>query len=192
MANVSEHWMTLAKKLHSQHKEQPIRTFRDILILSHATEKYLDIKLSADGTNRTQRNIILSILAKSGYSTPTEISKNTYRTIDTINKSIDGLNKMKLTRSYQSRKDRRIRQVTLTEQGLELAENTLPTRYQAFLKAMNCFSKDESKIFESLLKRLIENIISIMDEDTEASNSASKKKLPAGAPKTSRKTRSVD
>jgi len=169
MKKPSEKWHLLAKKLQNQHKESHVRSFRDFLTLSHIVDKYLDIKLSADGINRTQRMIILFILSKCGFMTPTEISRRTLRTVDTVNKSIDGLDKMGITKSSQSKKDRRIRKVTLTEKGLNLAEKTLPARYLAFSQAMDCFSKEESMIFQSLLKRLTENIVGILDRDSTES-----------------------
>ncbi|OGO23005.1 MAG: hypothetical protein A2144_12480 [Chloroflexi bacterium RBG_16_50_9] len=174
MKKPSEKWLLLAKNLQNQNKELHVRSFRDFLTLSHITDKYLDTNLSADGINRTQRMIILFILSKCGFMTPTEISRRTLRTLDTVNKSIDGLDKMGITKSYHSKKDRRKREVTLTEKGLNLAEKTLPARYLAFSQAMDCFTKEEVKTFQSLLKRLREQIIHIMGNDSVES----KKCLP--------------
>jgi len=166
MKKPSEKWHLLAKKLQNQNRESHVRSFRDFLTLSHIVDKYLDAKLSADGINRTQRMILLFILSKCGFMTPTEISRRTLRTVDTVNKSIDGLDKMGITKSSQSKKDRRIRKVTLTEKGLNLAEKTLPARYLAFSQAMDCFTKEEAMIFQSLLKRLREQLIHIMGNDS--------------------------
>jgi DNA-binding MarR family transcriptional regulator len=159
-------WKKLAEKFCEQNKEFRIRAFRNILELSHLTEKFLDFRLSSnDGVNHTQRIIILLILEKGQSMTPTELSKITLRSVDTLNKSIDGLNKMGLTRSYQSRKDRRIRKVLLTEKGLEFAEKSLPIRYVEFTKAMSCFSDKEVEIFEQLSTRMIENMVRIVSEE---------------------------
>jgi DNA-binding MarR family transcriptional regulator len=166
MANNSEKWKSLTDNFHTQNKNLHIRAFRDFLSASHLKDKYMDSKLSNDGINRTQRMIILEILAKGGYMTPTEISKITHHPIDTIFKSIDVLTKMGLTRSHQSRKDRRSRQVTLTDKGLELAEKTLPARYLAFSQAMACFSKEEARLYSELLRRLMKQMINIQEESS--------------------------
>jgi len=132
-------------------------------------DKYLDAKLSSDGINRTQRYIVLSILSKCGYMTPSEITRRTIRILDTINKSIDSLEKMGITKSSSSKKDRRIRKVILTEKGLDLAEKTLPARQLAFSQAMDCFTKEELMIFQSLSKRLTEHIVRLMENDSNES-----------------------
>ena len=169
MKKPSEKWTLLAKELHNQNKTSPVRSFRSILSLSHLVGKYLDIKLT-DGVNRTQRMIVLMILSKCGFLTPTELSRLTLRTIDAVNKSIDNLDKSGLTKSYRSKTDRRIRQVTLTEKGLDLAEKSLPDRYLAFSQAMDCFSKEEAMIFQSLLKRLVNHIFDITKKEYLESN----------------------
>jgi DNA-binding MarR family transcriptional regulator len=169
MIENSKKWQLAASYLQSQNKDPGIRTFRDLLSLSHLIENYLEERLNSDGINRTQRMIVLLILAKNDYMTPTEISKMTYHTIDTINKSINVLNKLGLTESVRSEKDRRIRKVTLTEKGVELAEKDIPLRSMAFFQAMDGFSNKEAKVFISYINRLHKQIVHIKKENSKKS-----------------------
>lgn len=164
MVNDSEKWQLLAKLIQKQNKDLKIKSFREFLDSSHLTEKYLDARMSNHGINRTQRMIIFLILAKCACMTPTEISKITLRPIDTINKSVDSLDKMGLTSSTPSKKDRRIREVTLTGKGLEFAENALSDRYTSFSQAMSCFNKEETRLFSGYIKRLTKQVNDLMEE----------------------------
>lgn len=172
MKNVSEKWQLLNNNLKKQHRDTHIKTIRNFLTTTHLVDKYLDIMESTEkptALNRTEKLILYLILAKRDYMTPTEISKITIRTVDTINKSVDGLNKKGLIRSSQSKTDRRLRKVILTEKGLEWAEINLPVRELCLRQAMNCFSNDEVKIFDSLLKRLREQVIHVLRNNEDKS-----------------------
>ncbi len=165
MVKPSEKWYQLAKRLEKQRKELKIRSFRDFLYLTHLIEKYLDAQLSNDSINRTQRMIILFILLKCEFMTPTELSRISLHSVDRINKSIDALDKMGITKSYHSNKDRRIRKVTLTEKGLDLVEMILPIEHRVFSQAMHSFTKEDMRVFRSLLKQQKEQILQIMKND---------------------------
>ena len=161
----SEKWNQLAKTLEKYHKEPKVRGFRDFLQLTHLAGKYLDARLSTDGINRTQRMIIHFLLLKRGFMTPTEISKITLHSIGTINKSIDILDKTGITKSYSSKKDRRKRNISLTEKGLALAERTIPSMHLAVSEAMDKFTRDDIKTFESQLEQLREQILHLMEKE---------------------------
>lgn len=167
MKKVSEKWQLLVDKLIKQHRKPHIKTFRDFLTTSHIVEKYVAIMEEAKSTinySTTEKLIILLILLKRDYMTPTEISKLTFRSVDTINKSIDGLKKKGIIKNVQLKTDRRIRRTILTEKGLEITEQILPTRELIFHQAMGCFNNDEVKIFSALLEKLRENIIQVIND----------------------------
>lgn len=158
MKNNNKKWKTLAAEVQIQNENASIKCLRYFMKLSHLLSKYLDTKLGIYGLNRTQRRIIIFIVRRSEPMTPTELSKLTTLTIDSINKSIDNLDKMGLTRSYRYRKDRRVRKVTLTEKGLEMIENSLPLRHEILSQAMGCFNADEIETFSEYIQRTIDQI----------------------------------
>lgn len=158
MRNNNKKWQTLAAEVQRQNENPYLKCLREFMKLSHLLGKYLDTKLGVYGLNRTQRRIISFIVCRSKPMTPTELSKLTTLTIDSINKSIDNLDKMGLTRSYRYRKDRRVRKVTLTEKGLEMIENSLPLRQEVLSQAMGCFNPDEIKTFSEYIQRTLNQI----------------------------------
>ena len=164
MRTNNQRWQLLADKVKQQNEETKIRCLREFMKLTHVMHAYISLKFNGYGINRTQRRIIYNILSHKKPMTPTEISKRIPLTIDTINKSIDNLDKMGLTRSYHSKKDRRIRMVTLTEKALELFETNLPLRHEALSQSMDCFSEGEIETLTDYLQRLLEQINYLMEQ----------------------------
>ena len=144
----------LAGYVQYQNEELTLKSLLEFMKLSHLLDKYLDSRLGVYGLNRTQRRIISFILSKNDFMTPTELSKLSLLTIDTINKSVDNLDKMGLTRSARAKEDRRVRQVTLTDKGIEMIEKILPLRYLTFSEIMSCFDQEEMEMFYSYIQRL--------------------------------------
>lgn len=170
MKDVSEKWKLLAENLRKQNREIHIKAFRDFLETSHIVDKYFEIFEDRVELNRTERLIILLLLAKCDYMTPTEISKIAIRPVDTIIKSVDGLDKKGVIRSSQSKSDRRLRKVILTEKGLKMAGKNLLFRELSFCQGMSCFNKAEAKIFASYLKKFREQISHVIANNAKIFN----------------------
>ena len=162
MTNITEKKEQLAGYIQEKNEEIKLKSMIEFMRLSHLMDKYLDSTLGTFGLNRTQRRLINFILYKNESMTPTELSKLSLLTIDAVNKSIDNLDKKGLTRSYRSKKDRRLRKVTLTEKGLEIIEKTLPVRNETFEQAMTCFNEKEIKTFLNYMQRLESQITKVM------------------------------
>lgn len=165
MDNINERKEQLAAYIQQQNEDPNVNSLLQFLKLSHLMDKYLDATIGVHGLNRTQRRIISFIQSKNESMTPTELSKLSLLTIDAVNKSIDNLDKLGLTRSYRSKKDRRARRVSLTEKGLEFIEKSMPLRHETFSTVMNCLSEREIKIFTNYMQRLIDQINSLTEKD---------------------------
>ena len=157
MGNNTKKWKALAAEVQTQNEQPYVKGLRFFIRISHFLDKYISANLCIHGLNQTQIRILIFTVAQVRPVTPTELSKITYLTLDTINKSVDNLDKMGLTRSYRSRKDRRVRKVTLTEKGLDLIEKHLPLRHEVFSNFMSCFSDLEIKTFSDYLERIIDS-----------------------------------
>ena len=162
MTNNNEKKEQLAEHIKQKNEEIKLKSMIEFMRLSHLIDKYLDSTLGVFGLNRTQRRLINFILSKNESMTPTELSKLSLLTIDAVNKSIDNLDKKGLTRSYRSKKDRRLRKVALTDKGLEIIEKTLPVRNETFEQAMTCFNEKEIKTFLNYMQRLEDQISRLM------------------------------
>lgn len=157
-------WRALAEEIQRQNDQLEMKCLRDFMKLSHLIEKYFDVKLNDDQLNRTQRRVLVYILAYQRPMTPTELSRLFYLNVDTINKSVDSLDKLGLTRSYRSRTDRRVRKVALTDKGLDVMEKTLPQRQAVFSRVMGGLDEKSLEIFLEYTQKLLNQVDAIATE----------------------------
>ena len=163
MRNNEKRWNSLAESLREQHHDLRVENFLSFVYTADIVSKYLEIEFQRVGLTRTQNMILHFLLAQRRSMTPTELSKCTLRTKDTITKAINNLDKMGLTRSTRSKNDRRLRRVRFTDEGLDLMEKILPIRCHIFTQALNCLIQEDSEAFRSLLKQLREHIINLIE-----------------------------
>ena len=150
-----------ANSLRDQHSDVRVDNSYDLLRASAILNNYL--KLGYRKIKLKQNHVILIcfLLANGGTMTPTELKTRVFRSNNAISKSLDGLDKLGLTKSSRSKSDRRLRRVTLTEKGLRMAKEILPVRRALFTKATSCLNQEERKVFQSILEKLMSHLLSI-------------------------------
>jgi len=158
----SEKLKHLAASLKNQHNDGNIENTYSFLRVAETLTDYLGAGYSKTTLNRTQIIILQLLLVHGGSLTPSQIKHRTYRSNNAISLSLDSLDKRGLTKSSRSKKDRRQRRVTLTEEGLKIMEQVLPIRRQLFTQAMNCLNKNDSQVLKSILSQLENHLVGIM------------------------------
>ena len=63
-------------------------------------------------------------------------------------------------------KDRRVREVTITREGLDVVKKTMPNRRDQSFRVMSCLGGEEAQAFSATLKRLRKHILSIMENSS--------------------------
>lgn len=161
MAGQSKEIDNLVKTLQDQHNDLRVDNSYNLLRASAMLNRNLNSAYSKINLKQNQVILLSFLLANGGTMTPTELKKRVFRSNNAISKSLDGLDKLKLTRSSRSKKDRRLRRVTLTEKGLEVLTEILPIRYTVFASATDCLNEKEAKAFQVILEKLEKHLISL-------------------------------
>lgn len=151
---MKKRWEAIAQQLETQNAEPSVKCLRQLLMVSHAVSKYLDEEFFASGLNQTQRRIINFLLCHREPMSVTELSKITFLTLDAVKKSIDGLDKKSMTRSYRAENDRRVRIVELTEKGFESIEENMVNRHRVFSLLTHTLDTDEIAQLSDLLHKM--------------------------------------
>jgi MarR family transcriptional regulator, 2-MHQ and catechol-resistance regulon repressor len=149
----------LDTKLRKQHDDISVDNTYTFLRISEALDIFLTRGFKKNGLNRTQVIILHFLLANGGTTTPTQIKNTIFRSINAISKSMDSLDKMGLTKSKRSKKDRRERQVSLTLEGIKMLEEILPLRKELFSKATNCLKQGDPETFKLLLNKIENHLL---------------------------------
>ena len=161
MREYSKKVQSLDIKLRKQHEDISVDNTYTLLRISETLDNYLTRGFKKNGLNRTQVIILHFLLANGGTTTPTQMKNSIFRSINAISKSMDSLDKMGLTKSKRSKKDRRERQVNLTLEGLKTLEEILPLRKELFSKATNCLKQGDPETFNSLLNKIENHLLNM-------------------------------
>jgi DNA-binding MarR family transcriptional regulator len=156
---------TLARRLRVQANNLKFDNFLSFIYTSEIVNRYLDIELRKFGLNRTQMSILHILIARGGVLTPTDLSRRITRSKHATTHAVDSLEKLGLTTSAKTKKDRRLRKVAVTEKGLDLVERTLALRQQIGSRAMQCLDNEEAAVLQDILRRLRKHVVQL-GEDT--------------------------
>ena len=168
MKEYSEKLQVLDENLRNQHNDINVDNTYTLLRTSEMLDNYLTRGFKKNGLNRTQVIILHFLLANGGITTPTQMRSSIFRSINAISKSMDSLDKMGLTKSKRSKKDRRERQVHITIDGLKMLEKILPLRKDLFAKATNCLKQNDSETFNLLLNKVESHLLSMTGKPSKS------------------------
>jgi DNA-binding MarR family transcriptional regulator len=155
----------VSARLKAQEKDIIMDNFLSFVHTSDMVLNYLDGEIRKTGLNRTQLSILTSLVINGGTMMPTQLSRIVLRSKYATIKAIDGLEKLKITKSERAKlssrekSDRRLRKVTITEKGLELLENTMSSRHQLGSNIMGNLSKKESAELKSILFHMRKHLL---------------------------------
>ena len=155
---------SLAKRLRVQANDLKFDNFLSFIYTFEIVNQYLDTALRKSGLNRTQMSILHILITSGGTMTPTELSRRIIRSKHATTKAVDSLEKRGLTRSAHTRKDRRLRRVVITEQGLDQVEQTMSLRHAIASRVMQCLSQEEAEAFRDILKRFRKHVIQLSEK----------------------------
>jgi DNA-binding MarR family transcriptional regulator len=152
-------------RLLAQRKDMATDNFLTFIYTCDLTLNYLDSELRKSGANRTQIGILSSLALAGGTKTPTQLSRDVLRSKYAVVKAIDSLERIKMTKSEKlklgtkGKTDRRLRNVSVTEKGLQLLENTTAHRHRLGSKVMDGMNKKELTDLKSILNHIRINIL---------------------------------
>lgn len=168
MRGHSERLDSLARRLRIQANDLRFDNFLSFIYTSEIVNQYLDTELRKFGLNRTQMSILHILIVRGGTLTPTELSRRIIRSKHATTKAVDSLEKPGLTKSAGTKRDRRLRRVTITEKGLDLVEQTMSLRHTIGSQAMQCLEQEDAEAFQAILRRFRKHVIQLMGKSPDS------------------------
>ena len=164
MKGHSERLDSLAKRLRVQANDLRFDNFLSFIYTSEIVNKYLDTELRKFGINRTQMSILHILIVRGGTLTPTDLSRRITRSKHATTKAVDSLEELGLTKSTSTKRDRRLRKVTITEKGLDLVEQTMSLRHTIGSQAMQFLDRDNAEAFQVILRQFRQHVLHLMGD----------------------------
>lgn len=140
------------------HEDSILRTFILFVQASDAVMKYANAHFYRKNSLSTIKFMVLQILsANGGTMTPSEIAEWVSRERHNITTLIDRLERDELVRTERSDKDRRSKNVMLTDKGRSVLTETVLTAREIINQTMYTMSGSNVALRERLLKILRQN-----------------------------------
>jgi DNA-binding MarR family transcriptional regulator len=125
--------------------------------------RFVEIETHKSNLNPTLFSILHTIILRNGSMAPTEISSSVFRSKHAVTRAVDTLEKSGFVKRQLSKGDRRVRQVFITQKGLDfIKSNTEETRRIDNL-AMSCLNPNQAEQLKNILNILRKHLLSLMN-----------------------------
>ena len=119
-----------ADDIREQANQLKVSAFLSFIYTADIINRYLDIGLSRYPIGRTGFSLLHHLILNGGTMTPTDLSKRVFRSKYAMTRMIDELEKLGFVKRVTISKDRRKREVSITEKGLTFVKNALVAERQ--------------------------------------------------------------
>jgi DNA-binding MarR family transcriptional regulator len=154
----------LAVDIKTQFKQPEIKLINSLLIAADVVSRYLDIETAKYSLGRTGLTVLHTLVINCGSMTPTSISKIIFRSKFAVTKILDTLEKLGYVKRGGIGNDRRTREVSITERGLDVVNSSFVERPDISHKALHRLDKDQLKMLDNLLGIIRKDVSSLISE----------------------------
>jgi DNA-binding MarR family transcriptional regulator len=121
--------------------------------------RYLDVRARKYGHNRSRLDIMHTLIIHDGILRPTDLSRMTFRSRQTVTQIVDGLERDGLVKRELAGKDRRTKEVVITSKGLGLIRKNLPYTLEVMNQAVPTLSQKQMQEFINILRQIRRHLL---------------------------------
>ena len=119
MSKVSNYDLqSLADEIREQAAQLRVLTLLSFIYTADVVNRYLDIEVARYPVSRTGFSILHNLILHGGTMTPTNLSKRVFRSKHAVTRVVDKLEKQGFAKRGAIGSDRRVREVSITKEGL--------------------------------------------------------------------------
>ena len=122
-------------------------------------EKLLDVEGRKIGLSSNRYQILYGLILNGGTMNATNLSKQLFKSKQTLTQTIDGLEKEGLVVRESKNKDRRIKDIIITKKGIEEIRNSLPVILRTLKYLVPHFTEEESQELINIMKKIRRHLI---------------------------------
>ncbi len=128
--------------------------------------KYIDVKASRYGQNRSRLDILHTLITHGGILRPSDLSKMLLRSRQTITGTIDGLERDGLVQRELNGSDRRTKRVFITKKGLDSVRKSLPSTMEITNTALPELSQEQMQELTTVLRKIRKHLVAQLEKTT--------------------------
>ncbi|MFO7773748.1 MAG: MarR family transcriptional regulator [Dehalococcoidia bacterium] len=153
---------SLAKRIGEMASDLRFNTGLQVMYTGLLMDKYVNARVKGYGQNRSRMDILHTLITHKGVLKPSDLSKMTFRSKQTVTKIVDGLVSDGLATRELEGKDRRTKKISVTEKGIQFVKNSLPLTMDISHECMPILTTEELEQMSSLLRRIRRHILKRM------------------------------
>jgi DNA-binding MarR family transcriptional regulator len=125
MSKVSNYELqSIADEIREQAAQLRVLTFLSFVYTADVVNRYLDIELARYPVGRTGFSVLHNLVLHGGTMTPTDLSKRLFRSKHAVTRVVDNLEKLGFVKRDAIGRDRRVRKVSITKEGLAFVKES--------------------------------------------------------------------
>ena len=166
MSKVSNHELqSMADEIREQAAQLRVLTFLSFIYTSDVVNRYLDMEIAGYPIGRTGFSVLHNLVLHGGTMTPTNLSERVFRSKHAVTRVVDRLEKLGYVKRNAIGKDRRVRKVSITEEGLAFVRESQAAGQQrmghVLLKPLD---KKQIKDLDVMMKKIRENTLKLITD----------------------------
>ena len=157
----------LARELKKQHRQLKMSTFLSLLVSADIIYRYLDSARNEKQITGPGFNVLNTLILCNGSAFPTEIAKRIFRSKHSVSKVIFTLENHGLVTINPIGEDGRRRQVTITDEGLEVArKGMIYARKRVGKEILSILTDEETKLLNDILLRIRKHTLALVNSNS--------------------------
>lgn len=165
---MAKNWSSLVKSASKELSRQSdlwqVELYLAIIRVADSLDAMVYKKFSNSGTNRANLGLLYHLIANGGEMRQTELARAASRTKQAVGLSLRNQEKRGLVARRRLPGDQRVKMVSITRKGLNLAMEILPLREEMLVNVISCLEKSGAKKMVDNLYRLRDKVLSEIND----------------------------
>ena len=164
MSKVSNHELqSMADKIREQAAQLRVLTFLSFVYTADVVNRYLDMEIARYPVGRTGFSVLHNLVLHGGNMTPTNLSERVFRSKHAVTRVVDRLEKLGFVKRGTIGKDRRVRKVHITEEGLAFVKESQAAGQQRMGNVLlNPLDQKQIKALDTMMKQIREHTLKLI------------------------------
>jgi DNA-binding MarR family transcriptional regulator len=165
MSKVSSYDLqSMADEIREQAAHLRVLTLLSFSYTADVVNRYLDIEVARYPVSRTGFSILHNLVLHGGTMTPTNLSKRVFRSKHAVTRVVDNLEKLGFVRRGTIGSDRRVREVSITKEGLVFMKETSAAGQQRLGHILlQPLGQKQVEELGTMLKQIREHVLKLID-----------------------------
>jgi len=165
MSKVSNHDIqSMADEIREQAAQLRVLTLLSFVYTADVVNRYLDIEVARYPVSRTGFSILHNLVLHGGTMTPTNLSKRVFRSKHAVTRVVDKLEKLGFVKRDGIGSDRRVRKVSITNEGLAFVKEAQAAGQQRMGHVLlRPLGQKQVEALGTMLKQIREHVLELID-----------------------------